>query len=131
VIEGSALRDFGRRCRGSIWADGHLPAKDQVGQFELCYRREQRDLITRSLDRVSERERLVLSLHYGQDPTMKRIGDHLGIEESRVSQIHSLALHRLRSDVRSMLCPPLPRLSVLKLGLAEQHEAGRVRVSLL
>ena len=71
-----------------------MPAKDQVDQFELCYRREQRDLITRSLDRVSERERVVLLLYCGQDLTMKQIGDHLGIDESRVSQIHSLALHR-------------------------------------
>jgi RNA polymerase sigma factor (sigma-70 family) len=96
VIEGSALRDFGRRCRGSIWAGGHSPAKDQVDQFELCYRREQRHLITRSFDGVSERERLVLSLHCGQDLTIKQIGDHLGINESRVS----LPLHRLRSKVR-------------------------------
>jgi RNA polymerase sigma factor FliA len=84
-----------------------LPATDQVDQFELCYRQEQRELIARSLDRVSERERLVLSLYYGQDLTMKQIGDQLGIDESRVSQIHSVALSRLRSKVQSMLRPPL------------------------
>ena len=63
-----------------------MPAKRPVDQFELCYRREQRDLITRSLGRVSERERLVLSLYYGQDLTMKRIGD--------ISASMSRAFHR-------------------------------------
>jgi len=88
-------------------AEQDLPAANEADQFELCYRQEQRDLIARSLDRVSERERLVLSLYYGQDLTMKQIGDQLGIDESRVSQIHSVALNRLRSRVQSMLRPPL------------------------
>jgi RNA polymerase sigma factor for flagellar operon FliA len=85
-----------------------LPATDQVDQFELCYRREQLDLMARSLDRISERERLVLSLYYTKDLTMKQIGDQLGVDESRVSQIHAVALNRLRSTVQSMLRPPLP-----------------------
>ncbi|HXJ94544.1 MAG TPA: FliA/WhiG family RNA polymerase sigma factor [Terriglobia bacterium] len=89
-------------------AEEDLPATDEVDQFELCYRREQRDLIARSLDRVSERERLVLSLYYVEDLTMKQIGDQLGVDESRVSQIHSVALSRLRSKVQSMMRPPLP-----------------------
>jgi RNA polymerase sigma factor for flagellar operon FliA len=89
-------------------AEEDLPAADQVDQFELCYRREQQDLIARSLDRVSERERLVLSLYYTQDLTMKQIGDQLGVDESRVSQIHAVALNRLRSRVQSMLRPPVP-----------------------
>jgi RNA polymerase sigma factor for flagellar operon FliA len=89
-------------------AQEDLPAADQVDQFELCYRREQRALIARSLDRVSERERRVLSLYYTQDLTMKEIGNQLGIDESRVSQIHSAALKRLRRKVQSMLNPPLP-----------------------
>jgi RNA polymerase sigma factor for flagellar operon FliA len=89
-------------------AEEDLPATNQVDQFELCYRREQQDLIARSLERVSERERLVLSLYYTQDLTMKQIGDQLGVDESRVSQIHAVALNRLRSKVQSMLRPPLP-----------------------
>ena len=89
-------------------AEEDLPATDPVDQFELCYRREQRDLIARSLDRVSERGRLVLSLYYTQELTMKEMGDQLGIDESRVSQIHSVALNQLRSKVQSMLSPPLP-----------------------
>jgi RNA polymerase sigma factor FliA len=94
-------------------AQEDLPAADQADQFELCYREEQRDLIARSLDRVSERERLVLSLYYIQDLSMKEIGAQLGIDESRVSQIHSVAIKRLRSNVQSMLNAPLPTVKPL------------------
>src|SRR5215469_12861490 len=87
-------------------AEEDMAATDQVDQFELCYRREQQDLIARSLDRVPERARLVLSLYYTQDLTMKEIGAQLGIDESRVSQIHSVALNQLRSKVQSILSPP-------------------------
>ncbi|HUI42979.1 MAG TPA: FliA/WhiG family RNA polymerase sigma factor [Terriglobia bacterium] len=83
-----------------------LPAENQPNQMELCYRREQRDLLNQALERVSERERQILSLYYEQDLTMKQIGDQLGIDESRVSQIHSAALNRLRSRVQTMLRPP-------------------------
>ena len=43
-----------------------------------------------------ERERLVLTLYYFEELTMKEIGLTLGVVESRVSQIHSAAVLRLR-----------------------------------
>jgi DNA-directed RNA polymerase specialized sigma24 family protein len=56
---------------------------------------------------------LVLSLYYVEDLTMKEIGDQLGVDESRVSQIPSVALKRLRSKVQTMLRPPLPGVRLL------------------
>jgi len=84
-----------------------LPATNQEDQFELCFRREQRDLVNRALERSTERERLILSLYYEHDLTMKQIGDELGIDESRVSQIHSAALSRLRTRVQNLLRAPM------------------------
>lgn len=83
----------------------NLPSRDQDNQLDLCYRREQRDLLNHALERVSGRERLLLSLYYEQDLTMKQIADNLGVDESRVSQIHSAALARLRNNVQTLLCP--------------------------
>ena len=82
-----------------------LPAVGQQTQFDLCYREERRALLNRALERASERERRILSLYYEHDLTMKEIGDELGIDESRVSQIHSAALQRLRTRVQSMTRP--------------------------
>ena len=84
-----------------------LPAVNQESQFDQCYREEQRSMLNRALGRMSERERQVLSLYYERDLNMKEIGDQLGIDESRVSQIHAAALKRLRTKVRSMLRPSL------------------------
>jgi RNA polymerase sigma factor FliA len=82
-----------------------LPATGERDPFELCYLQEQRELLNRALGAISERERLILSLYYEHNFTMKRIARELGIDESRVSQIHSAVLNRLRSKVRSMVQP--------------------------
>jgi RNA polymerase sigma factor FliA len=88
---------------GYLSGEENLPDEDQEDQFDLCYRREQRDLLDRALEQVSERERRILSLYYEQDFTMKQIADQLGVDESRVSQIHASLLSRLKRNVRSML----------------------------
>lgn len=49
---------------------------------------------------LPEREQLVLSLYYDDELNLKEIGAVLGVSESRVSQIHSQATHRLRSRLR-------------------------------
>lgn len=56
--------------------------------------------LTEALDRLSEKERLVLSLYYTDELTLKEIGAVLELTESRVSQIRSQALARLRRTLR-------------------------------
>jgi len=73
--------------------------------FDLCYRREQRDLLNRALARLPERERLIVNLYYQQDLTMKEIAARLAVDESRVSQLHAEALQRLKVRVRASLSP--------------------------
>ena len=62
----------------------------------LQHSRFQQDL-TRAIDALPEREKLVLSLYYDEELNLKEIGEIIGVSESRVSQIHSLAALRLRS----------------------------------
>lgn len=52
---------------------------------------------------LSERERILLSLYYEQELTMKEISLVLDVSESRVCQLHSRALHRLRGHLSSLL----------------------------
>ena len=56
--------------------------------------------ITANIDRLPEKEQMVLSLYYVDELTMKEIGKVLNITESRVSQIHSRAIIRLRGVLR-------------------------------
>jgi len=52
---------------------------------------------------ISEQERLVLSLYYYEELTLKEIGDVMQISESRVSQIHTKAVMKLRNLIRENL----------------------------
>lgn len=90
-----------------------LAADDHENQFELTYRREQKEILNRALARLSEREQKIVSLYYQQEFTMKEIGNHLGIDESRVSQLHSSALLRLRARAREILSWPRPSVTRL------------------
>ncbi len=67
-----------------------------------------RDGLEEALDELPERQRLVLSLYYFDDLNLKEIGRILGVTESRISQIHSLAVLQLRVGLQRTLfeCPP-------------------------
>jgi len=71
--------------------------------FSLCYRREQRDILNQALLCLTEREHSIIRLYHREALTMKQIGARLGIDESRVSQLHSAALIRLHSRVAAAL----------------------------
>jgi len=62
-------------------------------------RRERLRLITEAIGRLSERDQLLLSLYYRDGLTMKEVGSVLGLTESRVSQLHSTAMLRLRATL--------------------------------
>ena len=53
--------------------------------------------LTQVIEGLPKNERLVLSLYYEQDLNLKEIGEVLGVSESRVSQIHSQATHRIKA----------------------------------
>lgn len=64
---------------------------------DLLERRELVTLLARGIESLSERERLVISLYYHEELTMKEIGEVVGVNESRISQIHSKAVQTLRA----------------------------------
>lgn len=57
---------------------------------------ELREALTKAIDALSERERMVITLYYYEGLTLKEIGEILSISESRVSQIHTKAIFRLQ-----------------------------------
>lgn len=83
----------------------NIPGDLEANPFEQCYRREQRDMLSSVLECLAERERAIMNLYYSEGLTMKQIGARLGIDESRVSQLHSGAMTVLRSRIAEMLRP--------------------------
>ncbi len=63
---------------------------------------EMRSILADAINQLSERERLVITLYYYEDLTSKEIGKILGVSDSRVSQLHTKAVLRLRGRLARM-----------------------------
>jgi RNA polymerase sigma factor for flagellar operon FliA len=68
-------------------------------------RTEVKERIRQALSTLPERERRLVNLYYFGDVTMKQIGEELGVNESRVSQLHARAIQRLRAALGSETDP--------------------------
>ncbi len=73
------------------------PAEDDP--LFRCLQGEMRQHLMDAIDDLPEKERMVLTLYYYEELTMKEIGLTLGVVESRVSQIHTAAVLRLRASL--------------------------------
>ena len=79
----------------------HLPDPAAINLEEKLAEEEDKLLLLRTLDHLPEQERLVVALYYYEQMTLKEIGRALGISESRVSQVHTRAMARLRVRLAS------------------------------
>ena len=70
--------------------------------FFLCLRSEMKGLLSQAIGELAEKEQRVLSLYYYEELTMKEIGCVLNLTESRVCQLHSQAVLRLRGRVKDL-----------------------------
>lgn len=82
-----------------------LTSAPEETPFFSCLQGEMRQLLVQAIGELAEKEQRVLSLYYYEELTMKEVGEVLGIGESRVSQIHSLAMVRLRARMNTLLAP--------------------------
>lgn len=78
-------------------------ATDSEELFQSAYRREIQQQLAESIKSLSAKEQLVLSLYYYEELTMKEVGVALGYTESRISQIHTKAIIKLRSKLAKKL----------------------------
>jgi len=96
------------------------PAPDGTSLLELCVdpgegvvaqleRKELREHLAKAIELLPERERQILALYYEQELTLAEIGEVIGVCESRVCQLRSLALSRLRTALRTSLGIPEKR----------------------
>ena len=80
----------------------YYPEDDTAGPHSRLETSQLVRLLSEAIDSLPERERLVVSLYYFEELTMKEIGSLIGVKESRVSQLHSKATLRLRSKLRGV-----------------------------
>ncbi|MDP3539378.1 MAG: RNA polymerase sigma factor FliA [Azonexus sp.] len=61
--------------------------------------RNVKDMLVKSISQLPEREKMMMALYYEQELNLREIGEIMGVTESRVCQLHSQAIARLRSQV--------------------------------
>jgi RNA polymerase sigma factor FliA len=75
----------------------YIPARPQDDPLFRYLDTEMRGRLTKAINDLPERERLIMTLYYYEEMTMKEIGLILGVVESRVSQMHASGVSHLRA----------------------------------
>lgn len=104
----------------------YVPGRPDEDPLFRCLRGELEERLTDAIARLPERERLVMTLYYFEEMTMREIGLALGVVESRVSQVHASAVMRLRVALRDLATAgavkAAPRSSRRAVGNARRSE---------
>lgn len=93
------IDDLGGRDSDEGFLDRHAP-EAPTSMVELLKSDEFRDALTNAVGQLPEREQMVMAMYYEQDLNLKEIGAVLGVTESRISQLHSQAVSRLRISMK-------------------------------
>jgi len=80
----------------------YVPGAPEDDPLFRCLKGEMKQRLADAIEELPEKERMVLTLYYYEELTMKEIGLTLGVVESRVSQIHSAAVVRLRAALAAL-----------------------------
>jgi len=73
-----------------------------TNQFSYLHRNEVAELLSKAIENLPEKEKLVVILYYYENLTLREIGQVLNVSESRVCQIHTKVILRLRSHLRKV-----------------------------
>src|ERR1022692_1324228 len=80
----------------------YVPGRPDEDPLFRCLRGELEERLGEAIAHLPERERLVMTLYYFEEMTMREIGLALGVVESRISQVHASAVMRLRVALRDL-----------------------------
>lgn len=75
---------------------------DGFSTVSIVEEEEKIEVLTKAIDRLKEKDKLVLSLYYYEELSLKEIGKILEVSESRVCQIHSRAIVNLRNEIKRL-----------------------------
>jgi RNA polymerase sigma factor for flagellar operon FliA len=80
----------------------YIPGRPDEDPLFRCLRGELEERLAEAIQNLPDRERLVMSLYYYEEMTMREIGLALGVVESRVSQVHASAVVHLRGALKDL-----------------------------
>jgi RNA polymerase sigma factor for flagellar operon FliA len=95
--EGSRFDDL-----GNLDLIESAPGNEKESPFELCLHSERSDFLRQAIETLTEKEQTVILLYYREELSMYEVGEIMELVESRVSQIHSTAVRKLREAIKRM-----------------------------
>lgn len=104
----------------------YVPGRPEEDPLFRCLRGELEERLTDAITRLPERERMVMTLYYYEEMTMREIGLALGVVESRVSQVHASAVVHLRAALKELVAGGALKGGPARLSGKSAPESGRM-----
>ncbi|GBF11627.1 FliA/WhiG family RNA polymerase sigma factor [Tepidibacillus infernus] len=87
------IDEEGENTRLSMLSDSRQVIEEKINQQNL------KDILSKAIDRLPEKEKLVVSLYYYEELNLTEISEILELSTSRISQLHTKAIYRLRGSL--------------------------------
>ena len=134
IVRINAIESTSPLASGENLDESTLPAAlipSEPEQPDTAYEKsETKDRIRAAIESLPAREQKVIGLYYYQEATMKQIGAEIGVNESRVSQLHARAIRRLR-DALAGTMPAAEVAKAMRSAILEfQHKPRMAKATL-
>lgn len=131
IVRIKAIESTSPLASGDAVNDANLPPvmvpREPPGPDRVCEQGDVARRVREAVKALPARERKVIGLYYYGDVTMKEIGSEIGVNESRVSQLHARAVQRLREHLGQDLDPGA---AVSSMAGAKSPGPGRRRLNM-
>jgi len=129
IVRIHAIESTSPLASGENLDESSLPAAlipSEPEQPDTAYEKsETKDRIRAAIESLPAREQKVIGLYYYQEATMKQIGAEIGVNESRVSQLHARAIRRLR-DALAGVMPAAEAAKAMRTAILEFQQKPRM-----
>jgi len=129
IVRINTIESTSPLANGENLDESTLPAAlmpSEPEQPDTAYEKsETRDRIRAAIESLPAREQKVIGLYYYQEATMKQIGAEIGVNESRVSQLHARAIRRLREALAGVM-PAAEAAKAMRTAILEFQQKPRM-----
>ena len=134
IVRINAIESTSPLASGENLDESTLPAAlipSEPEQPDTAYEKSEiKERIRAAIESLPPREQKVIGLYYYQEATMKQIGAEIGVNESRVSQLHARAIRRLR-DALAGVMPAAEAAKAMRTAILEfQHKPRMAKATL-
>jgi RNA polymerase sigma factor for flagellar operon FliA len=134
IVRINAIESTSPLASGENLDESTLPAAlipSEPEQPDIAYEKSEiKERIRAAIESLPPREQKVIGLYYYQEATMKQIGAEIGVNESRVSQLHARAIRRLR-DALAGVMPAAEAAKAMRTAILEfQHKPRMAKATL-